>query len=156
MQLQLLAVGTKQPSWVDEAYKDYAGRLVGEFPLTLKEIKAEPRTLGKTVESMMQAEASRIRQAVLPQSMLVVLDERGRSLTSVGLADQLRRWQQSFSAVSFVIGGPDGLDPDLKAEAGFSLRLSDLTLAHGLARVLLAEQLYRAWSILAGHPYHRP
>jgi len=155
MQLQLLAVGAKQPAWVDEAYREYAGRLVGEFPLTLREIKAEPRTLGKTVEAMMQAEAQRIRQAMQPGALLVVLDERGRSLSSTGLADQLQRWKQAYGSVCFVIGGPDGLDPNLQAEAGFSLRLSDFTLAHGLARVLLAEQLYRAWSITAGHPYHR-
>lgn len=156
MQLQLIAVGTRQPSWVDEGYRDYADRLAGEFSLTLREVKAEPRTLGKTVEAMMQAEAQRIRQAMLPSALLVVLDEYGRALTSTGLADQLRRWQQDHAAVSFVIGGPDGLDPSLKSQAGSALRLSDLTLAHGLARVVLAEQLYRAVSILSGHPYHRP
>ncbi|CAM8623263.1 COG1576 Uncharacterized conserved protein [Burkholderiales bacterium] len=155
MQLHLIAVGTKQPHWVDEAYREYASRFPGEFPLTLKEIKAEPRTLGKTVEAMMQSEATRIRQALATGSLLVTLDERGRTLTSVALAQQLDRWRLDQSAVSFVIGGPDGLDPGLKAEAALSIRLSDFTLPHGMARVLLTEQLYRAWSILTGHPYHR-
>jgi 23S rRNA (pseudouridine1915-N3)-methyltransferase len=104
---------------------------------------------------MMQAEAARIRQALATGSLLVTLDERGRTLTSVALAQQLDRWRLDQSAVSFVIGGPDGLDPGLKAEAALSIRLSDFTLPHGMARVLLAEQLYRAWSILTGHPYHR-
>ncbi|MEY3572189.1 MAG: 23S rRNA (pseudouridine(1915)-N(3))-methyltransferase RlmH [Burkholderiaceae bacterium] len=155
MQLHLLAVGTKQPRWVEEAYREYADRFPGEFPLTLKEIKAEPRTLGKTVEAMMQAEASRVRQALPPGSLLVTLDEHGKTLTSVALAQQLDRWRLNQHTVSFVIGGPDGLDPTLKSESACSLRLSDFTLPHGMARVILVEQLYRAWSILAGHPYHR-
>jgi 23S rRNA (pseudouridine1915-N3)-methyltransferase len=155
MQMQLIAVGTRQPAWVEEAYREYASRLVGEFPLTLREIKAEPRSLGKSVAAMMQAEAQRIRQALPAGAMLIILDERGRAVTSQGLAQLLTQWKQSHGSVSFVIGGPDGLDPSLKAEADLALRLSDFTLPHGMARVLLAEQLYRAWSIQAGHPYHR-
>ena len=155
MQLVLIAVGSKQPQWVNEAYADYANRMPPEYPLILKEVKAESRTLGKSVEAMMAAEADRIRAALPAHARLVILDELGTRLTSVALSERLASWAQTNDPVAIVIGGPDGLHSDLKAKATEKIRLSDMTLPHGMVRVLMAEQLYRAHSILKGHPYHR-
>lgn len=155
MQLVLIAVGTKQPHWVNEAYADYAGRMPPDYPLILREVKAEPRTLGKSVEAMMAAEADRIRAALPMHARLVVLDEMGSRLTSTALSERLAIWSEQTDPVALVIGGPDGLHESIKSGAREKIRLSDLTLPHGMVRVLMAEQLYRAWSILKGHPYHR-
>ncbi|MCS6765921.1 MAG: 23S rRNA (pseudouridine(1915)-N(3))-methyltransferase RlmH [Candidatus Protistobacter heckmanni] len=155
MQLLITAVGNKMPAWVEEAFADYAKRMPPELRVELREIRPEPRTTGKTPAAMMQAEAERI-QAVLPKPChLVALDERGKDWTSQELSRQLARWQEESLPVAFVIGGPDGLAPEIKSQAQTLLRFSSLTLPHGMARVLLAEQLYRAWSMLANHPYHR-
>ena len=155
MKLWLLAVGQRMPRWVDEAYADYAKRLPPETPLMLKEIRAEVRGSGTNADTMMEREAQRI-EAALPQGCrLVALDEHGQRHTTASLAAELQRWRQEGRDVALLIGGADGLAPRLKQRAENLLRLSDLTLPHGLARVLLAEQLYRAHSLLAGHPYHR-
>lgn len=155
MQLLIAAVGLRQPAWADTAFEDYAKRFPPEMRLALKAVKAEPREGGRTPAQMMAAEAKRLEDA-LPRSVRrVVLDERGARLTSKQLAERLEVWQADGRDVAFLIGGPDGLDPTLKASADEALRLSDLTLPHAFARVLLAEALYRAWSIHAGHPYHR-
>ncbi|MFZ9141062.1 MAG: 23S rRNA (pseudouridine(1915)-N(3))-methyltransferase RlmH [Burkholderiaceae bacterium] len=155
MQMVLIAVGTKQPQWVNEAYADYADRMPPEYPLILKEVKAEPRTLGKSVEAMMAAEADRIRAAMPAHARLVVLDEMGSRLTSTALSERLASWSEQSDPVVIVIGGPDGLHESIKSAAKEKIRLSDMTLPHGMVRVLMAEQLYRAHSILKGHPYHR-
>lgn len=155
MKLWLLAVGQRMPGWVDQAYAEYARRMPPETPLLLKEIRAETRGAAAGAETVMEREAQRL-EAALPQGCrLVALDERGTRLTSQGLADDLARWRQDGRDVALLIGGADGLSPRLKARADQLLRLSDLTLPHGLARVLLAEQLYRAHTLLSGHPYHR-
>lgn len=155
MKLWLLAVGQRMPRWVDEAYADYAKRLPPETPLLLKEIRAETRGSSISAEAVMEREAQRI-EAALPSGVhLVALDEHGQRLTTASLAEQLQRWRQDGRDVALVVGGADGLAPRLKQRADTLLRLSDLTLPHGLVRVLLAEQLYRAHSLLAGHPYHR-
>jgi 23S rRNA (pseudouridine1915-N3)-methyltransferase len=122
----------------------------------LRELKAEPRS-GRPddAERCRAAEGARLREAVVPGTTLVALDERGREFTTAQLAEQLSRWRDESAPLAFAIGGADGLDADFKRTARLQLRLSALTLPHALARVLLAEQLYRAWSILARHPYHR-
>ena len=154
MKLLVVAVGQRQPGWADEAWADFAKRFPPEMRLELKAVKAEPRA-GKTAVQCMAAEAQRI-EAVCPKgARRVLLDERGARLTSAQLAERLGFWRGDGRDVAFVIGGPDGLDPSLKAQADESLRLSDLTLPHAFARVLLAEALYRAWSLHEGHPYHR-
>lgn len=154
MRLLLVAVGQRQPSWADAAYADYAKRFPSEMRLELKAIKAEPRG-GKTAEQLMAAEATRI-EAALPRGVRrVVLDERGERLTSVQLAARMEVWMGDGRDVALLIGGPDGLASPIKASADESLRLSDLTLPHAFARVLLAEGLYRAWTVVTGHPYHR-
>lgn len=155
MQIVLICVGSRQPDWVQAAFADYAQRMPPDCPLVLKEVKAESRTLGKTVEAMMLAEAQRITAALPAHAHLVVLDEHGSRLTSLALSERFAHWQQSRDPIALVVGGPDGLHDSIKQAAKERLRLSDFTLPHGLVRVLLAEQLYRAWSILNQHPYHR-
>lgn len=151
----MAAVGTRMPAWVETAWQDYAKRLPADCALDLREIKPEPRTSGKTPAQMMAAEAKRIEAALPAGSLRVALDERGRDLTTVQLAGELERWRGTGSDVALLVGGPDGLDEDLKRSCAQSLRLSSLTLPHPLVRVLLAEQIYRAWSVMSGHPYHR-
>lgn len=154
MRLLVAAVGQRQPAWADAAWEDFAKRFPPECRLELKALKAEPRA-GRTPAQCMAGEAQRF-EAALPKGVRrVVLDERGTRLTSVQLAERLRYWLGDGRDVALLIGGPDGLDPALKASADETLRLSDLTLPHAFARVLLAEALYRAWSLTAGHPYHR-
>ncbi|MBS3916615.1 MAG: 23S rRNA (pseudouridine(1915)-N(3))-methyltransferase RlmH [Sulfuritalea sp.] len=155
MKLAVAAVGTRMPAWADQAFAEFARRMPRELPLELRQIKAEPRSSGKPVEALLAAEAGRIRAALPPRCRLVVLDERGADLTTQQLAARLRQWMEAGDEVAFVIGGPDGLAPDIKAAAVETLRLSSLTLPHALARVVLAEALYRAASLLRGHPYHR-
>lgn len=154
MKLQIVAVGQRQPAWADAAVEDYLARFPADFAVTLKEVRPEPRT-GTPVERLLAAEAERLRAAVPPGHLIVALDERGKDWSSLQLADALRGWRDDAEHVSFLIGGPDGLAPEIKRGARLMLRLSSMTLPHALARVLLAEQLYRAWSMLANHPYHR-
>ncbi|WP_295641710.1 23S rRNA (pseudouridine(1915)-N(3))-methyltransferase RlmH [uncultured Methylibium sp.] len=155
MKLALVAVGQRLPDWADAACEDYLKRFPPDWRVELKAVKAEPRTQGRTVDAMKAAEAQRIEAAVPRGARRVVLDERGTRLTTRQLADRLLAWQHDGRDVALLVGGPDGLDDELKASADESLRLSDLTLPHAFARVLLAEALYRAWSVNAGHPYHR-
>ncbi|QID16633.1 23S rRNA (pseudouridine(1915)-N(3))-methyltransferase RlmH [Nitrogeniibacter mangrovi] len=155
MKLLIVAVGTRMPAWVSAGFDDYARRMPREAGLELVEVKAEPRTTGKTVEAMMAAEAARI-EAVLPaRCRRVILDEHGKDLSTTQLAARFEHWLGDGEDVAFIVGGPDGLDPTLKASARETLRLSSLTLPHALVRPLLAEALYRAWSLTRNHPYHR-
>jgi 23S rRNA (pseudouridine1915-N3)-methyltransferase len=157
MRITIVAVGQRQPAWADAVVADYLARLPADFKVELKEVKAEPRPAkgNEPTERLLAAEAARIRAAVPAGSLLIALDEQGRDWTTRQLAESLRRWRDAAEQVAFVIGGPDGLDPSLKAGARLLLRLSSMTLPHALARVLLVEQLYRSWSLLANHPYHR-
>jgi len=143
------------PGWVDAGFDDYARRMPREWPLELREVKAEPRTTGKTAAAMMAAEAGRLRAALPERCHLVALDEHGRDPPTQALAASLAQWSGAGEDVAFLVGGPDGLDPGLKADARAMMRLSSLTLPHALVRVILAEALYRAASLLKGHPYHR-
>ena len=155
MKLLIVAVGTRMPGWVCAGFDDYARRMPREAAIELIEVKAEPRTSGKTVPAMMAAEAARIEAALPARCRRVILDERGRDTTTRNLAERLEHWLGDGEDVALLIGGPDGLDPALKASAQESLRLSSLTLPHAMVRPLLAEALYRAWSVLNNHPYHR-
>ncbi len=154
MKLRVVAVGQRVPAWAQTAWDDYAKRFPPEFGIELRAVKTEPRA-SKSLESLYAAERSRIEAAIPRGSRVVVLDERGDAVTTMALAQRLRQWQESGDDVALVIGGPDGLDPALKAAAHERIRLSDLTLPHAMVRVLLVEQLYRAWSVNANHPYHR-
>ena len=151
----VIAVGTRMPSWVSDGCREYARRMPPGTALELVEIKAEARASGKTAAQMLAAEAARIRAALPKAAKLVALDERGKELSTCSLAVQIEAWKQEGGPVVFLIGGADGLDAALKKSCALQLRLSAMTLPHGLARVLLAEQLYRTLSIIGGHPYHR-
>jgi 23S rRNA (pseudouridine1915-N3)-methyltransferase len=155
MQLIIAAVGHKMPAWIETGFQEYAKRMPPELRLVLKEIKPVERSGSKTAATAMTLERERIEVALPKNVRIVALDERGRDLTSVGLSQQLESWQQDGRDVAFLIGGADGLDPELKARADTLIRISSMTLPHGIVRVMLAEQLYRAWSITQNHPYHR-
>ena len=142
------------PDWAQTAWDDYAKRFPHELRVELKAVKTEPRG-SKTLETLYAAERGRIEAAIPKGARIVVLDERGTSLTTMALAARLQAWQLGGGDVALVIGGPDGIDPDFRQTAHERVRLSDLTLPHAFARVLLIEQLYRAWSVNANHPYHR-
>jgi 23S rRNA (pseudouridine1915-N3)-methyltransferase len=154
MKLTIVAVGLRVPDWAQTAWDDYAKRFPPEIKVALKAVKTEPRG-SKTLDTLYAAERARIDAAITKGSRIVALDERGTTVTTVALADKLKAWQLGGDDVALVIGGPDGLEPAFKQAAHERIRLSDLTLPHAMARVLLIEQLYRAWSINAGHPYHR-
>jgi 23S rRNA (pseudouridine1915-N3)-methyltransferase len=154
MKLVVLAIGQRQPAWADAAWADFAKRFPPEMRLELKALKVEPRNT-RTPTQCMAAEAQRIEAALPKGARRVLLDERGSALNTVQLAERVRAWRSEGHDVALLIGGPDGLDATLKAGADETLRLSDLTLPHAFVRVLLAEALYRAWSLLQGHPYHR-
>ena len=155
MRLLVVAVGERMPGWVDEAFEEYAKRMPRGMKTELIEIRPEPRSGGKPPERLMAAEAERIERAVPRGAFRVALDERGREMTSGELARWLEGRRRDGADVAFLIGGADGLAEGTKRGAQATLRLSAMTLPHGLARVLLAEQLYRASAILENHPYHR-
>lgn len=154
MKLVVVAVGQRVPGWAQAAWDEYAKRFPPELRVELKAVKTEARG-SKTLAQLLAAERDRLRAAIAPGNRVVVLDEHGSALTTVALAQRLEQWQLGGSDVSLVIGGPDGLDQSFKQTAHERIRLSDLTLPHAFARVLLVEQLYRAWSVNANHPYHR-
>jgi 23S rRNA (pseudouridine1915-N3)-methyltransferase len=154
MKLRIVALGHRLPSWVADAYADYARRMPRGLNLELIEVKAEPRDRGKSTEQVLAAEAERIAAATRGFH-IVALDERGRTWRTAELATALAGWRDSALDVAFVIGSADGLAESIKHDANVVIALSALTLPHGLVRVILAEQLYRAASLLQGHPYHR-
>jgi 23S rRNA (pseudouridine1915-N3)-methyltransferase len=155
MKLIVAAVSARPPEWVVAGWTEYAKRMPRELPLELLEIKPEPRTTGKTAEAMMALEATRIDAQLSAGCRRIVLDERGEAPTTRQLAERLAKWMAGGDDVAFIIGGPDGLDARIKTTAHETMRLSSLTLPHALVRVILAEALYRAASVLKNHPYHR-
>jgi 23S rRNA (pseudouridine1915-N3)-methyltransferase len=154
MKLLIVAVGQRMPDWAQTAVDDYAKRFPPELRLEIKAVKTENRG-SRSLPSIYAAERERIEAAIPRGAHIVALDEHGSAVTTVQLAQKLTDWQLESRDVALVIGGPDGLDPAFKQAAHEMIRLSSLTLPHAMARVLLAEQLYRAWSINARHPYHR-
>lgn len=155
MRLHIIGLSHKLPDWQQAGIDDYARRFPRDWPLKLTELAPDKRSQGRNPEQVMADEAVRLRQALPRGARLVALDERGAAWTTRQLASQLQRWQADGRDTAFIIGGTDGLDAQLKAEADQLLQLSALTLPHGLVRVLLVEQLYRAVSIMNNHPYHR-
>jgi 23S rRNA (pseudouridine1915-N3)-methyltransferase len=154
MKVTVVAMGHRMPDWVVAGWNDYARRVPREFALALTEIRPESRTSGKPVEQLLAAEAARIA-AACRDSTVVALDEHGAAWTTRDLARRLGSWRDDARDVAFVIGSADGLAPSVKSGAAAVIALSALTLPHALVRVVLAEQIYRAASLLAGHPYHR-
>lgn len=143
------------PAWVTAGFEEYARRMPREMPLLLRELKPAQRSSAVDTTRWLQAEAERINAAAPAGALRVVLDEHGRSFPTRMLGEHLERWRGDGHDVAFIIGGADGLAPEIKKSAGLLWSLSPLTLPHALVRVVLAEQLYRAASMLAGHPYHR-
>jgi 23S rRNA (pseudouridine1915-N3)-methyltransferase len=154
VRLVIVAVGQRVPDWAQTAWDDYAKRFPHELKVELKAVKTEPRG-SKTLETLYAAERVRIEAAIPKGARIVALDERGTNLTTNALATRLTDWQMGGGDVALIIGGPDGIEPAFRQAAHERIRLSDMTLPHAFARVLLIEQLYRAWSINANHPYHR-
>ncbi|SDG63320.1 23S rRNA (pseudouridine(1915)-N(3))-methyltransferase RlmH [Propionivibrio dicarboxylicus] len=154
MRLTILAVGHRTPDWVADGCAEYLKRMPRELPLTVVEIKPEPRGT-KTREQLLAAEKVRLQQALQGYSRIVVLDERGEDLTTVKLAQKLEGWMREGGDTAFIIGGADGIDAEIKQRSDAMIRLSSLTLPHAMARLVLCEQLYRAHSVVRNHPYHR-
>lgn len=153
--LLIVAVSARLPEWVEAGCRDYLERLPREYRTRRIQVRPQPRTQGLPAAKILDHEAKRIACALPPGTRTIALDERGRDQTSAQFAQQLRRWLDEGGTTAFVIGGADGLQPALKAGAAMKLRLSAFTLPHALAQLLLCEQLYRAGSLLSGHPYHR-
>ena len=155
MRVSIICVGHKMPAWIKTGFGEYVKRLPPEVRIELVELKPEDKTSGKTVDKAKALEGERILAAIPEGATVYALDEKGRSVTTQGLAVMLAGWMRDATHPAFVVGGADGLSDEVRARADKLLSLSALTLPHGLARVVLAEQLYRAWSILESHPYHR-
>ena len=155
MKFLVVAVGNRMPEWVAAGYAEYAKRMPREARIELAEIKPESRAAGKTAGQIKEAEAQRILAALPPDCLRIALDERGAPWTTRQLSDKMAQWMQDGHDVAFIIGGADGLHDSVKHASPQLLALSALTLPHAMVRVLLAEQLYRAHSLLHNHPYHR-
>lgn len=155
MKIGLFVVSARQPDWVEAGCEEYLRRMPPDWPVIIRELKPEPRSGGKTPAQLMAAERQRIEAALPERSRVVALDERGDDLSTEKFARRLEQWQTAGDPVSLIIGGADGLDPAIKDHADELIRLSSMTLPHGLAKLLLCEQIYRAVSVLKGHPYHR-
>lgn len=155
MRLRLLAVGTRMPGWVEEGFSDYAKRLSGDISLELVEIPAGKRSKGADLARLKEQEGEALLAALRPQERVIALDVLGRSLSTEDLADTLKTWQVDGRPAALLVGGPEGLSAAALARADEKWSLSRLTLPHPLVRIVVAEQIYRAWSLLRGHPYHR-
>jgi len=155
MKLTVLAIGDRLPGWMQDGCDDYLRRFPRDWPLELRALRAEPRGEGRPTDRLRAAESQRLQAALPAAARRVVLDERGRGLSTRELAQRLQAWADAGESAAFLLGGPDGHDDALRGSADLLLSLSPMTLPHGLARVVLLEQLYRAVSLLQGHPYHR-
>ena len=155
MRITILSVGHRMPGWIQEGFREYTRRMPPEIRVELTELKPEERGAGMSSERAMALEGERILAALPQGGTLLALDEKGRSVSTQGLSVMLSGWMREGTHPVLAIGGADGLSGEVKERAQKLLSLSALTLPHGLVRVVLAEQIYRAWSILARHPYHR-
>ncbi len=155
MKIAIVAVGNRMPSWVDEGFVEYAKRMPPEAQIELVEVKPEKRSKGEPPDGILAIEAKRIDLQLRKYRPVIVLDERGELWDTKRVSTFLQDAMANGTNPAFVIGSADGLDESIKAQAKHLVALSKMTLPHGLARVILAEQLYRGWSMLQGHPYHR-
>lgn len=154
MKLNIISVGHKMPDWVELACAEYLKRMPRELTTQIIEIKPDKRAAGKNSEVVQEAEAKRILEAV-GKDFLIALDERGQEVTTTQLAVKMQHWQTLGRDVSLIIGGADGLHASIKQQADWLWSLSKLTMPHGMVRVMLSEQLYRAYTVIQHHPYHR-
>lgn len=155
MAIKLLAVGRNMPDWVNESFADYVKRLPPEFALELVEIRPENRGKNDNISKIIEREGEKLLAAVPAQHTVIALDERGTAWNTPQLAKHLQSWREEQVKLCLMIGGPDGLSEACRQRANYTWSLSALTLPHPLVRVIIAEQIYRAWSILTNHPYHR-
>lgn len=155
MKFQMLAIGTKMPAWVQAGCAEYQKRLPKDFSVEIKELALAPRGKSTSIETAMEREAEQILGAIAPQSFVIALDSRGKQWTTERLATQVQQWREQARPVALLVGGPDGLAPSCLQRADLSWSLSALTLPHPLVRVVVLEQLYRVWSFLNNHPYHK-
>ncbi len=155
MQIQIIAVGQKMPAWVEAACNDYLKRMPREIDIQLTPIALAKRQAKNSVDSYRHQESVQIIKKVTPGSFSIALDERGKQWSSIDWAEQLEHWMQHYPRINLIIGGPDGLDEECRKICRQTISLGRMTMPHALARVVLVEQLYRAWSLLKGHPYHR-
>lgn len=155
MRLRIITVGSRQPSWVDEAVADYLKRFRAPWRVELAEIEAIPRSTGRSADAALEREGERVLAALRERERIVLLDETGKSLSTRELSSRLGHLSASSPDLALLIGGADGHAEAVRARAAESWSLSKMTLPHGLARVMLVEQLYRAFSLSQGHPYHR-
>lgn len=153
--LKLITVGDNMPNWVETAYTDYAKRLPNEFNLELIEIKAEKRSKNSDLPRLLHKEGEKMLAAISSHDKVIALDEQGKCWNTIQLSEQLQTWHEENLSISFLIGGADGLAPACKQRATFTWSLSALTFPHPMVRIIVAEQIYRAWTILTHHPYHR-
>ena len=155
MQIDLIAVGKKMPSWIESGFKEYAKRLPKNINFKLIEINPAIRSKNNNAENYKQKEQENILNTLVDNSLIIALDEKGKAISSTKLANKLQTWNDENQHVSLIIGGADGLSKEIKNKANELWSLSEMTLPHGLVRVMIAEQIYRAWSITQNHPYHR-
>jgi len=155
MKIYLIAVGKKMPEWINAGYSEFSKRMPPELQINLIEITPSTRNKSTSLEKNIKEEGERIQSAIPDNSKLIVLDEKGKDFSSIALSKEMESWLPMGQDISIVIGGVDGIDPVIKQQADEKWSLSSLTLPHALVRVVVAEQLYRAWSIMKGHPYHR-
>jgi len=155
MKVHLIAVGKKMPEWINAGYAEFSKRMPPELQINLIEITPSTRNKSTPIEKNIKEEGERIQSAIPANSKLIVLDEKGKNFSSIDLSRKIEGWLPMGQDISLVIGGADGIDPEIKQQADEKWSLSSFTLPHALVRVVVVEQLYRAWSILKGHPYHR-
>ncbi len=155
MRIQIIAVGERMPSWVQEGYQEYVKRIASGLSLSLVEISAEKRNKSSNTQKILQKEAQRMLQAVGKDHYIIALDKGGQSWSTEKLANKIRGWQQDGTNISILIGGPEGMTTELLQQAQLKLSFSAMTFPHPIIRVMLAEQIYRAYSIINNHPYHK-
>lgn len=155
MRLRIIAVGTKMPQWVGQGIDEYCKRLPPELKLEIKEIALGKRGKGADIQRAIRSEGQQMMAAIGERDKVIALDVKGKSWSTEKLAGELRNWQLEGDNISLLVGGPDGLAADCLQRANQRWSLSALTLPHPIVRVVLAEQLYRAWTINHNHPYHR-
>ncbi len=155
MRIQIIAVGERMPGWVQQGYQEYIKRIASGITISLTEISAEKRGKSSNTQTILVKEAQRMLQAVAKNHYVIALDKGGQSCSTEMLADKIRGWQQDGTNISFLIGGPEGMTAELLQKAQTKMSFSAMTFPHPIIRVMLAEQLYRAYSIINNHPYHK-
>jgi 23S rRNA (pseudouridine1915-N3)-methyltransferase len=155
LQLRLITVSNKAPSWINEGFQEYAKRLSSVLSFDILEIPVEKRGNQKNMQPLIEKEGEKILAAIKPQHTVIALDVKGKMWSTEELASRLKNWQLEGKNIDFIVGGPDGLSAECLKRAQIQWSLSPLTLPHLLVRIVIAEQIYRAWSILQGHPYHK-